>query len=53
MLKHPAVAEACVFGIKDTEGGDHIPRAVVVLKPGATATTEEIEEYTNGMNEKL
>ena len=46
LLQHEAVAEASVFGIKD-EGGD-IPRAVVVLKHGKSATPEEIQAFADG-----
>ncbi|XP_021943573.1 4-coumarate--CoA ligase 1 isoform X1 [Folsomia candida] len=48
ILLHPAVGEACVFGMKDPDGGDHIPRAIVVLKAGMSATPEEIASFTNG-----
>jgi len=48
ILRHPAVAEVSVFGISDPNGGDHIPRAIVVLKKGFEGTTkEEIESFTN------
>jgi O-succinylbenzoate-CoA ligase len=41
---HPKVEEASVIGIPDPEWGQE-PRAVVVLKKGETATSEEIIEY--------
>ena len=41
---HPKVEEASVIGVTDPEWGQE-PRAVVVLKKGETATSEEIIEY--------
>jgi fatty-acyl-CoA synthase len=41
---HPKIEEASVIGIPDMEWGQE-PRAVVVLKKGETATSEEIIEY--------
>lgn len=47
LLLHPSVAEACVFGIKDIDDGDTVPRAIVVLKHGASAKPEEISAFMN------
>ncbi len=47
LLTHPAVADAAVVGEDDEEAGE-IPVAHVVLRPGAEATTEEIQAYVAG-----
>jgi len=44
LYKHPAVADAAVFGIKDEKYGEEIAAAVVV-KPGAQVTAEELLNY--------
>jgi len=44
---HPAVLEAAVIGVPDPRWGE-VPKAFVTLKPGATATAEEIAEFTRG-----
>ncbi len=41
---YPSIEEAAVIGIPDPEWGEQ-PRAIVVLKPGETATDDEIMEY--------
>jgi acyl-CoA synthetase (AMP-forming)/AMP-acid ligase II len=41
---HPKIEEAAVIGVSDPEWGQE-PRAVVVLKKGEAATSEEIIEY--------
>jgi acyl-CoA synthetase (AMP-forming)/AMP-acid ligase II len=41
LLNHPAISEVCVFGIPDQKWGEAV-KAVVVLKPGMSATEQEI-----------
>lgn len=41
---HPAVLEACVAGVPHEKKGE-VARAWVVLKPGQTATEEELRAY--------
>ena len=47
IMGHPSVAEAAVIGIRH-ERWQERPLACVVLKPGETATREEILEYLDG-----
>jgi long-chain acyl-CoA synthetase len=44
LYAHPKVSEAAVIGMKDDVYGENI-KAFLVLKPGETATAEEIIEY--------
>ena len=44
LVTHPAVAEAGVVGIADDEWGETVA-AAVVLKPGATATAQELQDW--------
>jgi len=47
LYEHPSVAEAAVVGIPDASLGEEVG-AAVVLKPGETATEQEIQEYVKG-----
>jgi fatty-acyl-CoA synthase len=44
LYKHPAVLEAACIAIPDEQWGE-APAAVVVLKPGTSATEEELREF--------
>ncbi len=44
LFRHPAVAEAAVIGVADEYRGQ-VPKAFVKLRPGASATEEEIKSF--------
>jgi long-chain acyl-CoA synthetase len=44
LFQHPKVLEATVAGIPDPKSGERV-KAYIVLKPGQTATQEEIMEF--------
>jgi fatty-acyl-CoA synthase len=45
LLRHPAVQEAAVVGLHDEKWGE-APHAFVILKPGESATAEELRQFT-------
>ena len=47
LLRHPDVVDAAVVGLPDDEAGE-IPAGFVVLRPGATASEDEIMRFVAG-----
>jgi fatty-acyl-CoA synthase len=47
MYQHPAIKECCIIASPDARRGETV-KAVVVLKPGAAASAEEIMEWARG-----
>jgi fatty-acyl-CoA synthase len=47
MYQHPAIKECCVIAAPDARRGETV-KLVAVLKPGASASAEEIVEWSRG-----
>jgi fatty-acyl-CoA synthase len=45
LLRHSAVQEAAIVGLPDEKWGE-APHAFVILKPGASATEDELRQFT-------
>jgi long-chain acyl-CoA synthetase len=52
LYEHPAVEEATVIGIHDDYRGE-APKAFVKLRPGATASVEELRRHLGGRISKI
>ena len=45
LLTHPAVADVAVIGVPASEDVGELPKAFVVLKAGASASAEDLQQF--------
>ncbi|RWS08618.1 hypothetical protein B4U79_10574 [Dinothrombium tinctorium] len=48
LIQHDAIAEVAIVGIPDQDAGE-LAHAFIVLKPGASITSDEINNFANGL----